>query len=268
MHGVLQPVAAQPVEAEALEDVHPAGGHGHPLVDGLHLALAERVIAPLGHAHAAGVQVRIDVDGDTVDVIGDLVVVVGVPRPDAREPHRGVLVVGALGADDLLHAGQGGQDLGVEPDREAHELGALGQLGGRLLVPGGLPEALEVAVVLGAEADRRALQPLAPLLLLGGLGPAGQEVLADEVRVRRLVVARRRVLRERGSVVGDGGRPGRTPILALGGLRGGAGEHRQDEGEGHQGPTDETPTGGHAALHSTRTPGSCPAPLVSKLSEW
>src|SRR4051812_3358061 len=63
VHGVLQFVVAEPIEAVFFERADPTLGHGHALPIGL-LAATFRVAAPGFDAVAARVVVRIDVQSD------------------------------------------------------------------------------------------------------------------------------------------------------------------------------------------------------------
>jgi hypothetical protein len=84
VHGVFELIVAQPMKAVPFEDIDPAFWHRHAIehrTDGLG---AYSALCPLSYAMAAGIEIGVYIERNTVDVVRDFVVLERVVEPPTR----------------------------------------------------------------------------------------------------------------------------------------------------------------------------------------
>src|SRR6186713_242730 len=159
------------------------------------------MVGPGGDATAARVSIRIDVDGDAEEVIGDLAAAVAVRVAKAAERARPIhfLALRARLANALLDAAQGGGDLLVDVHPESHELHAQRLRRRSLCIHRREIEPLhcDAAVVLDAVANGSCMARWRELTLLHEAGSL-QEILRLLQATPARGAARSRRIHDRG----------------------------------------------------------------------
>ena len=118
VHGVFKRVSAQPVESEVLKSIYPTMRELAVIERALALLCTLGVLLPIPHAMTARVSIRVDVDCDAKQVIGNLSTADGVCLPETTDVFGVVGVFGLVAAlfDSLLNALECWNDTTIEPN--------------------------------------------------------------------------------------------------------------------------------------------------------